>query len=365
MHNLIKFIIISGLCLPVYAQTVSTIFGNVEENNPVILSLMECNAMERLKHIDQSGPQPYFSSGYPSFSRYDHSLGVYALLKKFGVSEKEQIAGLLHDASHTVFSHIGDMVFHNGNKRTASYQDSIHEWYLAQMGVDGILQMHKLGIKDVLPDNHEFTALEQDYPDMSADRIEYNLHTGIVLNDLTYEDVQDILAALRFDDNKWYFIDPLPAKRFARLSTYYNKSFWGSHSNSALYAITAAAIKRAFALGVINRDDFHFGVDQDVVNKLSLAEDKQLIELVEIMSNFENYYRPADPTDYDLYIPVKMRGIDPLVLHDNDLVRLSQLSYDYNNELINTRRYCKEGIYIKFVNINNKEVLTSIKDLNF
>lgn len=365
MQNFIKFIILSGLCLPVYAQTVATIFGNIEENNQLILALIESNAMQRLKHIDQSGPQPYFASGFPSFSRYDHSLGVYALLKKFEVSEKEQIAGLLHDASHTVFSHIGDMVFHNGEKRTASYQDSIHEWYLAQMGVDGILQAQKLTISDILPDNHEFTALEQDYPDMSADRIEYNLHTGIVLNDLTYEDCQSILASLRFDDDKWYFIDPLPAKRFARLSSYYNKSFWGSHSNCALYAITAAAIKRAFAIGVINKDDFHFGVDQDVVNKLSLAEDKQIIALVEIMSNFENYYDPADASDYDLHIPIKMRGIDPLVLHDNDLVRLSKLSYDFNNELILTRNYCKDGIYLKFKNISDKDVLATIRNLNF
>ena len=38
------------------------------------------------------------------------------LIKKLGGSVEEQIAGLLHDVSHTAFSHVIDYVFDNKMK---------------------------------------------------------------------------------------------------------------------------------------------------------------------------------------------------------------------------------------------------------
>lgn len=364
MQRLIKLIILTSVCLPVYAQTINTIFGDVDEQNPVILAVLESKAMQRLKHIDQSGPEPYFTNNFPTFSRYDHSLGVYALLKRFNVPEKEQIAGLLHDASHTVFSHVGDVVFQNGEERKESYQDSIHAWYLEKMGVDKIIAVHNLTVQDILPENPEFIALEQPYPDMNADRIEYNLHTGIVCNDLTEQDTQDILNTLKYDNNTWYFTDVAQAKRFARLSTYYTRNFWGSTHNIALYTVAAAAIKRAIETGLITKDDFHFGVDADIVSKLSLSEDKKIRKMVQILENIDGYYSVASAEDFDVHQPVKMRGINPYVLHDNALVRLSELSLDYMNDLQNTQNYSAEGVYLKFRNIEDQDLLDALRRAN-
>lgn len=45
--------------------------------------------------------------------RYDHSVGVMLLIRMLGGTLEEQIAGLLHDVSHTAFSHVADYVFEN------------------------------------------------------------------------------------------------------------------------------------------------------------------------------------------------------------------------------------------------------------
>lgn len=58
------------------------------------------------------------------------------LLRKLGASLNEQIAGLLHDASHTAFSHTADWVL--GHKETEDYQDIHHERILRRFGIPAI-----------------------------------------------------------------------------------------------------------------------------------------------------------------------------------------------------------------------------------
>ncbi len=79
-------------------------------NNPLLEEIFMSPAMIRLDGIDQSGPPAHFGV-VPTFSRRDHCNGVWALLKRANVSLEEQVTGLLHDASHTAFSHLADLLF--------------------------------------------------------------------------------------------------------------------------------------------------------------------------------------------------------------------------------------------------------------
>ncbi len=334
--------------------------GDVDEQNQIIFDLIDSKAMQRLKYIDQSGPQIYFLNNYPAFSRYDHSLGVYALLKRFSDSKEEQISGLLHDASHTVFSHVGDILFQAGDKRVDSYQDDIHDWFLANMQVDNILNQYNYNIKDVSPKNPYFNALEQPYPDMNADRIEYNLHTGLTFNDLNHTDVAEILNHLEFKDRKWYFTDITTAKKFAKLSTYYTKTLWSASQNAAFYLVTSALLKYCLQENIITRDDVHFGMDKAIIDKITAKGDLIVKEFMHILHNLDAYYISA--TDKcDIFVPLKMRGIDPLVLNNGTLHRLSELSVDFKNELSITQAIVNKGVKLNFVNIKNsyiKKLLT-------
>lgn len=350
------FLLLLTVVCSCHARIVDTFLGPVEENNPLVLKLLDSKAMQRLKLIDQSGPNAYFLKNFRRFSRYDHSLGVYALLKRYNVSQEEQIAGLLHDASHTAFSHIGDWIFQTGERRTHSYQDDIHEVSLRHMGVEQDLANYGLTLQDVSPKCPHFAALEQPYPDMNADRIEYNLHTGLIFGDLTAADVEQILTALKFADNKWYFTDAVVAKKFAKLSTYYNKSFWGAPDNQAIYAMAVGLLKYAIQQNIITSEDIHFSVDGEVLRKLQKSNSKIIQKFLKVMAKIEQHYKLADANDYDLLLPVKMRGIDPLVLHNKQLVRLSSLSIDFKNELALTQEYCDRGVPIKFINLPDGEL---------
>src|ERR1700744_259956 len=84
-------------------------YGKISVDDAGILDLIGCPTFQRLRGIKQAGPS---ALAYPfkDVTRFEHSLGVYTLLRRLGASHKEQIAGLLHDISHTAFSHAVDFL---------------------------------------------------------------------------------------------------------------------------------------------------------------------------------------------------------------------------------------------------------------
>jgi len=78
------------------------LYAKVEITSPVLLELIKSKSMQRLKKIAQHGiPNKYYH--YAGGNRFDHCVGVMLLLKRLGTTEEEQVAGLLHDVSHTAF----------------------------------------------------------------------------------------------------------------------------------------------------------------------------------------------------------------------------------------------------------------------
>ncbi len=74
--------------------------GDIEE-------LINTNVFQRLKKIHQGGAI-FLINPNINHTRFEHSIGVMLLIKNLGGSIEEQIAGLLHDISHTAFSHLID-----------------------------------------------------------------------------------------------------------------------------------------------------------------------------------------------------------------------------------------------------------------
>src|SRR5215472_352097 len=95
------------------------VYGDVAIDDPKLIDLIACPTFQRLRGIRQAGPSA-FAFPFKTVTRYEHSLGVYRLLGILGADLREQVAGLLHDISHTAFSHAVDFVF-------ASEEQNHHE----------------------------------------------------------------------------------------------------------------------------------------------------------------------------------------------------------------------------------------------
>ena len=80
------------------SKTIHTIYGTFIITEPVLIELFESKAMQRLKKVHQFGISHYVHKGI-DYTRYEHSVGVFALLRRYNQSLPEQISGLLHDVS--------------------------------------------------------------------------------------------------------------------------------------------------------------------------------------------------------------------------------------------------------------------------
>ena len=87
------------------------VFGRTTITEPVLQELLLSPELNRLKHISSAGYYPAVPEfHHEQVNRFVHSVGVFMLLRRFGAPLEEQIAGLLHDVSHSAFSHTVDYI---------------------------------------------------------------------------------------------------------------------------------------------------------------------------------------------------------------------------------------------------------------
>lgn len=74
---------------------------------PVLQELIETKEMQRLKKVQQGGAT-IFANPKWNTTRFEHSIGTMLCMKLLGQPLDVQIHVLLHDVSHTAFSHVVD-----------------------------------------------------------------------------------------------------------------------------------------------------------------------------------------------------------------------------------------------------------------
>lgn len=324
-----------------------TEYGNYTVQEPVLIDLFESPAFKRLQLIHQYGVCCYARSEKP-FTRYDHSVGVFVLLRRYGACLEEQIAGLLHDVSHTVFSHVGDVVFDNYYDRY-SYQDNIHEWYLQKSGITDILCHHGYGYACSVGNKKKQRMLEQDKPDLCIDRIEYLLRGGLVDDIITQEDIEPILQSLYFENQQWIFKNKEQACKIAHIALALTENIFGTPWNLFIYNQASNALKKAVEIGLLTIDDIHFSTDDVVWQKMCNCKNDCVQQALDRITHYQQFFTVGSSSDYDQWFKAKFLGVDPLVETNEDIVRLSVLDAQYAQEYERVKNKMAQGCYIKLL----------------
>lgn len=330
-----------------YPLTFDTIYGEFEITEPVLIDLIYSHGMQRLKLIRQYGPFHYIDRSQ-NYTRYTHSIGVLVLLRKYGAGIEEQIAGLLHDVSHTAFSHTGDWVFGDGDG-ISSYQDNIHLWYLSQIGIDRILAHYNYDLEVADHKNPVYQILEQSYPELCIDRIEYNLQGALLEGYINHAQLLCILDALKYQEGTWFFDDLSAAQLFVQCMIQLNENLWLSPWNLLMNHIVAGIVHKGAQCGVITYDDMHFSVDDAVWYQLNTMDDELVADAFNAFFDIWHAYEITDQINYDVHVSGKFRLADPWVLIDGQLQRLSTVDTHFYAEYQRIQQIAQNGWNLKLI----------------
>ncbi len=313
-----------------FAETIDTFYGPIEVEEPVLLELIKSPPLQRLKAIHQYGVA-YYTTHHEEYNRFDHSIGVFAILKVKGASLKEQMSGLLHDVSHTVFSHVGDWVFGKEYQEN-DYQTTIYKIYLATSGIEETLNKYGYTVEDVLPKGKEFIMLEQPLPNMSADRLDYNIQGAYFQDFLTKEEALELFADFHFEDGRWIATRKDLLAQLAHFSIFMTQTCWGSAINHFTSRCLADAMLEGVKMGLISWKELHFGTDQEVWDKLQSAANPFIQEQMHMLFHPHDYFRTVDPAKATHFVKFRCRGIDPWVKQNGEIVRLYSIDPELEKE---------------------------------
>lgn len=315
------------------------VYGTEEIKEQVLIDLIHAPTLQRLKNISQQGlPQEYYHRKV--FSRFEHSVGVLILLRKLGANLNEQIAGLLHDISHTAFSHVIDWVI--GDPSKEDHQDNIFLEVLMKSEIPKILVTHNININQI-SDIDSFPLLEKEAPSLCADRVDYSLRE---LVDLGFEDkVKEIVNDLTSFYGQITFKTKELAEEFGIMYAKLQREHWAGNEAKARYHLLAEILKMAISENRVTLEDFH-KTDYDLIEILSKIDKKEITEgLKKLKEGFS--IREKNSDEKGIQLKKKFRYVDPEVLINEELNNLSDVSVRYKELMEKEKEDSKKVINIE------------------
>lgn len=308
----------------------------------VLEELILSKPVQRLKGVHQAGAS-YLMNEKWNVTRFDHSVGAMLLIKKLGGSVEEQIAALLHDVSHTVFSHVIDYVFDNENE---SYHEEIFSAVVKNSEIPAILSKHGYNYEDILLDDSKWTLLERSAPELCADRVDYTLRDMFTYGYISLEEVHSFLEDLIEVDGKMVLQNIEIAEWFTK--TYYKEviDFFMKPMNIYGNDMLAKTLKLALHKKIIHPDDFLLE-DHELITKLQLCKDQEVDDLLrKVHPSIEV---KEDRNEYDLHQKNKVRLIDPPLLREGKIVQSSVVSEKIRQMSDIAYEKAIRGMYVKVI----------------
>jgi HD superfamily phosphohydrolase len=316
------------------------IFDNHKIKNKILIDLLNCKTLNRLKKIHQSGASYLVRKGRDG-SRYEHSIGVMLLIKILGGTIEEQIAGLLHDISHTAFSHVIDQVF--GNKKE-DFHDKHQNWFLQNSDILEILKKHKVDSCAIF-DSKNWPILEQDQPYLCADRIDYTLRDLYNFKNITKDEAITFLNNLKVIENKIIVKDPSMGLWFAQKYAILVSEFFMSpievYSNNHL----AKAIRFAIDDGILSKDDMILKTDDEILNVLENKSNSKIKKILHDLDFGLNVVQDLKNFEYNGFS--KARYVDPLIIYKNKITTTSLVFPKIKEAYENIIEKSNNGIYVR------------------
>lgn len=313
------------------------IYGTFEITEPILIDLLKSDALRRTGGVNQF--LPYVINHQIGFTREEHGIGTMLQSRILGAEVDEQSSALLHDASHSAFSHSIDFLV--GTHDTDNYQDSIHRDYIYKTDAHKIIASHGYD-PERIADIESFGILERDAPDLCADRVDYTLREMFHLGRV-YE-ARSCAENLTTYEGRIVFQSHDKARLFAENYVDRNANNWASPDSFARIAVLVEILQSGLDEGWLSFPDLHTN-DYFVLDKIFQRKEDEIVKRVNFLSNGAPYKINKVNPQINI-MNRKFRWVDPEFFQDGELVRLTDVDSEYKELLEEQRKLHNEGIQI-------------------
>jgi HD superfamily phosphohydrolase len=308
----------------------------------VLEELILSKPVQRLKEIHQAGAGFLVNSRW-TITRFEHSIGVMLLIRQFGGSLEEQVAGLLHDVSHTAFSHVVDVVLEN---EAEDYHEELFMDVIKQSSIPAILEKYGYEEENILLDLSRWSLLEQPAPALCADRIDYTLRDMYFYGHAAIEDIQKFLQDLFVFQGKLCVQTIERAEWFVKI--YYQEvlDFFLHPLNVYATSTLADVLKLALEKQILTLNDFQ-KTDLELLGQMRATHDQDVLALLQQLH--EHVEVREEQENHDIHFRNKVRLIDPAVYHQQRLWKASDLSDKVKTMNAYALERFEQGVYVKMI----------------
>jgi len=316
----------------------SFIYPEVKIEEAVLIELINSKPIQRLKKIHVAGYH-LVAGNHRDSTRYEHSVGVMHLLNLFGAKAEEQVAGLLHDISHTAFSHVSTYVLKD-NYEGEEFHERKKQEFVEKTEIPQILKKYNIDQNYVLEDKN-FSLLENDLPDICADRIDYSLRDSLIWQFASKDQIRKILKSLTTNEESFIFKDIRAASYFAELFFMLNQALYGSAYNAYFNHRFGNLLKEAISRGILSNDAW-FTDDFTVLEILKKSGNPAIKKCLQEFDGKMVIYEDQESPQHTF--SKKLRIVDPPILIRGKIERLSNLDGCYKDKIEKYRKEHPEHI---------------------
>jgi len=284
------------------AHTVSDhIYGTIAVSERVS-KLLNSKLVSRLKGVHQNGTN-YLVDPQQSTTRYEHCVGALALTQLLGGDESKQIAALLHDISHTAFSHVIDLVFEKGEQ---NYHDLMRDKFLRSQ--DAMQAINECAITPSELACESIAMVKG--KGLNVDRLDYAIRDLLAVNRIYQPEYSSILNNLVVDED-----GEIKCKNLDTARLVFNKFIEANkeiyfHPRAEVAAVAMASIlKSLLRQGHLTEEDF-FSTDAALIAKILESPLKSVFE--KIGPKME-YARTDSKTNHPPVLR-KLRYVNPKII---------------------------------------------------
>ncbi len=320
-----------------------------------LLEYINTPEMERISKISMSCGTDYskcFNLRY-WYSNLDHSVGVALIIWNFTHDKKQTLSGLFHDIATPVFKHCID--FMNGDSETQeSTEERTTDIIRNSKEIMSLLERDNIKLEEV-DDYKKYPIADNETPRLSADRFEYTFASGLVFHRVwDLDKIRKVYSNIAVTKNEvgvneLAFKDKEVCEEYIHIISKLWPE-WVSDKDRTVMQFLADMCKSMNNAGYLTIDDLYTLSESEIISKFLNCEDEYLSESFKKFQNASEVHK-SDRYLEDKYctnVKAKTRYVNPLVLSENDISRISDVSESANKEIKEYLELPKGGYYTYF-----------------